>query len=74
MILLNPEKYTSPGEWLKDMRSQGYAVPLSMMCGVTKLMKKYGITFGEAFDFLAKHDKVMLVGRSFIYDLTGDNL
>lgn len=74
MIFLNPVKYTNPGEWLKDMRAQGYAVPLSLMFGISKLMKKYGITFGEAFGFLVKHDKVILVGRSFIYDLTGDNI
>ncbi len=74
MIILNPEKYNTPGEWLKDMRDKGYTVPLALMFGLSRLMKKYGITFGEAFDFMVKHEKIMLAGRSFVYDLTGDKL
>jgi hypothetical protein len=74
MILFDPEKYISVGEWYQEMRAQGYSVPLQLCVGLSRLIKKYNLTFDEAFNFMVKHEKVMLVGRTFIYDLTADNL
>jgi hypothetical protein len=68
------ENYKTAGEWYESMRNEGFTVPLALCIEVSKFMKKYNCTFPEAFKFLVDNKKIFLAGKSYIYDLTGDNL
>jgi len=65
------EKYESVGKWYEDMRSAGYAIPLAMCHGITQAMKELKMSFPEAFRLLEKNKRIILVGKSYIYNLQG---
>lgn len=74
MIVQNLEQYKSVGEWHNHFKSNGYTIPLSLCIGITGVMKRHNISFAQAFEFLETSEKIILAGRSFIYDFTGDEL
>ncbi|MDO8667651.1 MAG: hypothetical protein Q7K35_00955 [bacterium] len=74
MIIPNLGQYKSVGEWYDHFITNGYAIPLSLCNGLTWVMKRHNFTFAQAFEFLEKNEKIILAGRSFIYDMSGDGL
>jgi len=74
MTAQNLEQYKSVGEWYNHFRTNGYSIPLQLCIGLTKVMKGHNFTFAQAFKFLGGNGKIILVGRLFIYDMSGDEL
>ena len=67
-------KYKSVGEWYEDAKSKGYLIPLPMCHGLDQLMKKRGLSFEDAYSLLLDSKKIILVGQSYIYDLSAQEL
>jgi len=67
-------KYTFIGDWREAAKVEGYFVPFQLCTGLAIAMKKHSLSFVEAFEFLAKHNKIFLAGQEFSYDLSGDQL
>lgn len=73
-ILKNLEQYKSVGQWYDHFRTNGFSVPLQLCIGLTKVMERHNFTFTQAFEFLEENGKIILAGRAFIYDMSGDEL
>jgi len=67
-------KYESVGEWYEDAKSKGYLIPLPMCLGLAQLMKKRSLSFQDAYSFLLDKKKIILIGQSYIYDLSAQAL
>jgi len=74
MEKLNISDYKSVGEFYEDAKKQGYSVPLQICIGLSQLIKAKNLTFQEAYEFLLKNNKIILVGRTYIYDLSASKL
>jgi len=68
------KKYNSIGEWRDAVKTYGYSVPLPLCVGLSQLIKQKNMPFQEAFQFLLKHDKIILNGKSYIYDISASEL
>jgi len=73
-IIPNLRQYKSVGQWYNHFKDNGYAISTALCNGLTKIMAKHDFSFAQAFIFLEEHGKIILAGRSFIYDLSGDEL
>jgi hypothetical protein len=67
-------KYESIGDWFTAARRWGYSVPLPLCHGLSQCMSALGLSFPKAFALLVKHDKFILVDKSYIYDFSADRL
>ena len=67
-------KYESIGDWFAAARRRGYSVPLPLCHGLSKCMSALGLSFAKAFALLVKHDKIILVDKSYIYNFSADRL
>lgn len=62
--------YESAGKWYSDARKNGWNPCCAMMQGITLAMKKFNMTFPEAFKYLEDNKKIFLVGNTYIFDLS----
>ena len=60
--------FDGPGAWFSEMLARGFNVPTQMGRGLTLAMKHLKLTFPEAFRLLWGHGKIIVAGRSLIYD------
>jgi hypothetical protein len=67
-------KYESVGNWFAAARQRGYSVPVQLCQGLDECMSALGLSFPQAFALLVKHDKIILVDKSYIYDLSAQQL
>ena len=58
---IDPKDYKSTGEYYAAVRKVGSGVPLQMMHALDQVMKHYGFSFAEAFDYLVKKGAIILV-------------
>lgn len=65
------KKEETLGEWFREIKSQGYSVPLAMCHGIQIAMKELNISFAEVFELFVKKGIIIQVGKVFIYDLRG---
>ena len=72
--LLEISNYSSPGGWKNDCRAEGIGVPLPMCHGLTQTMKKYNITFPEAYKLLTDNGGIITEGEMPIYHMAADRL
>lgn len=66
--------YRSPSEWRDDWISQGWRIPIQAGWALSSTMETLGLTFPEAFDFLHRHRKLIVVGNAVIADLSFQEL
>jgi len=67
-------KYTFISDWREAAKIQGYFVPFQLCTGLSIAMKKHNLSFVEAFEYLAKRNKIFLSGLEFSYDGSEDEL
>ena len=70
----NLDKFLTVGEWYETMKLGGFSVPLQLCIGLSKSIKRHNLTFDEAYKFLEDNEKIILIGKCYIYDMTGDEL
>jgi hypothetical protein len=71
---LNVDRHASVGAWHEEMKARGIGVPLQLCHGVDQAMRKLGKSFPETFRYLWDNDKIIVAGRSLIYDLSANRL
>ena len=57
--------------WFKEVKSQGYSLPLAMCHGIQTAMKELNMSFREVFELFVERAIVIQVGKMFIYDMRG---
>lgn len=62
--------YRSPSEWRDDWISQGWRIPIQAGWALSSTMETLGLTFPDAFEFLLRHRKLIVVGKAVIADLS----
>ncbi len=67
-------KYQSVGEFYNNARAKDYKVTTALCHGLSQLIKAKGLTFAEAYNFLLEKNKIILVGKTYIYDLSANEL
>ena len=67
-------KYTFISDWRDAAKAKGYFVPFQLCNGLSIAMKKHNLSFVEAFEYLAKRNKIFLDNLEFSYDGSGDEL
>lgn len=63
-------QFHSVGDWYETARKEGYSVPLEMCRGLETVMEKYQMTFPKAFELLERNEKILLEGKTYVYDLS----
>jgi len=58
-------------EWFKEVKSQGYSVPVSMCHGIQIAMKELNKSFTEVFELFSERAIIILAGKTFFYNLQG---
>ncbi|MBU2028869.1 hypothetical protein KJ761_03185 [Patescibacteria group bacterium] len=71
---LDISKYKTTGEFHDAIRASEYSAPLILCGGLDTLMKAKGLTFQEAFKLLLDNKKIILAGKTYIYDLSASKL
>lgn len=66
--------YTLVSDWREAAKVEGYFVPFQLCTGLAIAMKKHGLSFVEAFEYLTKRNKIFLDNLAFSYDASGDEL
>ena len=66
--------YESAGKWFEDARKNDDKPSCAMMHGITQTMKRLGMTFPEAFEFLERNGKIILIGNLYFFQLDYENL
>jgi hypothetical protein len=71
---LDISKCKTVGEFHEAIRASEYAAPSGLYQGLCSLMETKKLTFQEAFKFLLDNNKIILAGKSYIYDLSASKL
>jgi hypothetical protein len=71
---MNISNYKTVVEFYEDAKRQGYSLPLALCAKLSKLIKERGLTLQEAYNFLYERELIILVGKTFIYNLSADKL
>lgn len=71
---MNIENYKTVTEFYEDAKRQGYSLPLALCAKLSKLIKERGLTLPEAYNLLYERGLIILVGKTYIYNLAADNL
>lgn len=61
-------RFEDPSEWFNAAKELGMNPSTPMMLGITDTMEKMNVSFAEAFELLEEHEKIMLVGKFYIFD------
>lgn len=56
---IDPKDYQSTGEYYAAVRAAGCGVPLQMLTALDQVMKRQGLTFPEAYDYLLKKGAIV---------------
>ena len=62
--------YKTVGEWYDSMKAEGISVPLDACDALSQAMEKLNLTFQNAYNLFTDKDKLILVNRTFILDLS----
>jgi hypothetical protein len=62
------------GPWYDAMRARGYSMPLQLCHGLSQAMKHLNLTFPQAFRLFWDNRKILVSGRSLIYDFSASKL
>lgn len=73
-ISLDISKYKTVGEFHDAIRASEYSAPSSLYQGLCSLVEAKKLTFQEAFKFLLDNKKIILAGKTYIYDLSASKL
>jgi|GEM_PF-5432454 len=63
-------EYTSVGEWKTDVEKEGYHPGTQVCWALDKTMRKYNMTFPQAYAHLFQTKKLSVEGSNFIVDLS----
>ena len=69
MTVMNIEKFKTSGEWYRQLKKDGYVIPLSLFHALNKLISDENITFQEAYEELANQGKIQVVEKTINFDL-----
>ena len=67
---MNIAQYRSIGEWYKAVKTEGYSVPVTACHALSQIMKKLNLSFPEAYQLLVAKEKLILVNKTYILDLS----
>ena len=62
------------GTWRGAMLARGYIMPLQLCHGLSQAMKHLNLTFPQAFRLFWDNKKILVSGRSLIYDCSAAKL
>lgn len=67
-------KYNSVTEFYAGAKKENYSVPLQMCMGMSRLMEARELNFQQAYNFLYEKEFIIIVEKTFIYNLAADKL
>ena len=67
-------EYETVSAWYSDAKQDGWRVPLELCRGVGQVMKRDDVSFADAFSKLVREGKIVLIEKTYIFDLSALNL
>lgn len=66
---MDTDRYKTVAEWYKQMKAEGYSIPLVLCYTLDRMVKERKISFSQAFDELTAKNRIFLVNKTFVFDL-----